>query len=75
MRNLFGRHLEHGYHRVPDAREAQLLAQLKTRDERMADLEKGMADLQKENALLRQKLDALARKYFGVVFASTTEYW
>jgi transposase len=41
------------------ARETQLLAQLKARDERVADLEK-------ENALLRQKIDVLARKLFGV---------
>jgi transposase len=44
---------------VPDARETTLLAELKTRDERIADLEK-------ENALLRQKIDLLARKIFGV---------
>jgi len=44
---------------VPAARETQLLAELKARDERVADLEK-------ENALLRQKIDVLARKLFGV---------
>ena len=40
------------------SREAQLLAELKARDERLAVLEK-------ENALLRQKIDLLVRKLFG----------
>jgi len=39
-------------------REAELLAELKARDERLATLEK-------ENALLRQKIDLLVRKIFG----------
>ena len=43
---------------MTDAREAELLTRLKLRDERMAALEK-------ENALLRQKLDLLIRKLFG----------
>lgn len=43
---------------MTDTREAQLLAQLKARDERLEALEK-------ENALLRQKLDLLIRKLFG----------
>ena len=38
--------------------EAQHLAELKARDERLAALEK-------ENALLRQKIDLLVRKLFG----------
>jgi transposase len=40
------------------SREAQLLAELKARDERLDALEK-------ENALLRQKIDLLVRKLFG----------
>ena len=40
------------------AREAQLLAELKVRDERLAALEK-------EHALLREKIDLLVRKLFG----------
>jgi transposase len=40
------------------SREAQLLAELKARDERLAALEK-------ENALLREKIDLLVRKLFG----------
>jgi len=43
---------------VPDARETQLLKELQARDERLAELEK-------ENALLRQKIDLLVRKVFG----------
>ena len=46
---------------MPDSispREAKLLAELKARDERLAALEK-------ENALLRQKIDLLVRKLFG----------
>lgn len=43
---------------MPETREAQLLADLKIRDERIAELEK-------ENALLRQKIDLLVRKVFG----------
>src|SRR6266851_339396 len=39
-------------------REAELLAELKARDERLAALEK-------ENALLREKIDLLVRKLFG----------
>ena len=39
-------------------REAELLAQLQSRDERIACLEQ-------ENALLRQKIDLLVRKLFG----------
>jgi transposase len=39
-------------------REAELLAELKVRDERLLALEK-------ENALLRQKIDLLVRKLFG----------
>ena len=39
-------------------REAQLLAELKARDERLAALEK-------ENALWREKIDLLVRKLFG----------
>ena len=40
------------------SREAELLAELKARDEQLAALEK-------ENALLRQKIDLLVRKLFG----------
>ena len=40
------------------SREAELLAELKARDEQLASLEK-------ENALLRQKIDLLVRKLFG----------
>jgi hypothetical protein len=43
---------------MSDLREAELLAELKARDERLAALEK-------ENALLRQKIDLLVRKLFG----------
>ena len=43
---------------MTDSREAELLAELKARDERLAALEK-------ENALLRQKIDLLVRKLFG----------
>jgi transposase len=43
---------------VPDPRETQRLAELQVRDERIAELEK-------ENALLRQKIDLLVRKVFG----------
>ena len=43
---------------MTNSREAQLLAELKARDERLAALEK-------ENALLRQKIDLLVRKLFG----------
>ena len=46
---------------MPDSsssREAQLLAELKVRDERLLVLEK-------ENELLRQKIDLLVRKLFG----------
>jgi transposase len=41
------------------ARETELLNELKVRDQRLSELEK-------ENALLRQKIDALARRIFGV---------
>jgi transposase len=43
---------------MTDSREAELLAELQARDERLAALEK-------ENALLRQKVDLLVRKLFG----------
>ena len=43
---------------MTSAREAELLAELKTRDERLDRLEK-------ENALLRQKIDLLVRQLFG----------
>jgi transposase len=43
---------------VKDAREKQLLAMLRQRDERIEEL-------QNENALLRQKVDLLIRKVFG----------
>jgi transposase len=43
---------------VPNAREKQLLEQLRQRDERIEKLEA-------ENALLRQKIDLLIRKVFG----------
>ena len=43
---------------MTDSRETELLAELKARDERLAALEK-------ENALLRQKIDLLVRKLFG----------
>ena len=46
---------------VPDpssSREAELSRQLQERDERLAALEK-------ENALLREKIDLLVRKLFG----------
>ena len=46
---------------MTDAREAELLAKIKTLDERLARMEA----LEKENALLRQKLDLLIRKLFG----------
>jgi len=48
---------------MPQSREAELLtkhqAELAARDERLAVLEK-------ENELLRQKIDLLVRKLFGV---------
>ena len=43
---------------MTNAREAELLAELKARDERLDRLEK-------ENALLRQKVDLLVRQLFG----------
>ena len=43
---------------MTSAREAELLAELKARDERLDRLEK-------ENALLRQKIDLLVRQLFG----------
>ena len=43
---------------MTNSREAQLLAELKARDERLEALER-------ENALLRQKIDLLVRKLFG----------
>jgi len=43
---------------MSNSREAELLSQLKARDERLAALEK-------ENELLRQKLDLLVRRLFG----------
>lgn len=46
---------------MTDAREAELLAKIKTLDERLARMEA----LEKENALLRQKLELLIRKLFG----------
>lgn len=46
---------------MTDAREAELLAKIKALDERLARMEV----LEKQNALLRQKLDLLIRKLFG----------
>jgi transposase len=43
---------------MTSSREAELLAELKSREERLAALEK-------ENALLREKIDLLVRKLFG----------
>jgi hypothetical protein len=43
---------------MTDAREAELLAQIKALGDRLSVSEK-------ENALLRQKLDLLIRKLFG----------
>ena len=43
------------------AREAELLAQIKVLNERLGRMEA----LEKENALLRQKLDLLIRRLFG----------
>ena len=43
---------------MTSAREAELLAQLQARDERLDRLEQ-------ENALLRQKIDLLVRQLFG----------
>jgi transposase len=48
---------------MPSAQDPQLLAELQARGERLAALEK-------ENALLRQKIDLLVRKLFG---AATSE--
>jgi cell shape-determining protein MreC len=46
---------------MTDAREAELLAENQALKDRLARLEA----LEKENALLRQKLDLLIRKLFG----------
>lgn len=46
---------------MSDAREAELPAKIKTLEERLARME----TLEKENRLLRQKLDLLIRKLFG----------
>jgi transposase len=46
---------------MTSAREAELLAELKARDVRLEQLER----LEKENALLRQKIDLLVRQLFG----------
>jgi hypothetical protein len=43
---------------MTSSREAELLAELKARDERLVALEK-------ENALLREKIDLLVRRLFG----------
>jgi len=46
---------------MTDVREAELLAEIKTLNERLARMEA----LEKENALLRQKIDLMIRKLFG----------
>jgi transposase len=46
--------------------EAELVRLLQERDEQLQDAVARLDRLQKENALLRQKIDALARRIFGV---------
>src|SRR5450755_3908864 len=46
---------------MTDAREAELLAEIKALNDRLARMEA----LEKENALLRQKIDLLVRRLFG----------
>jgi transposase len=50
---------------MTDPREPDLLQQLAERDARLAAQEKQLAEAKQEIVLLRQKLDALARRLFG----------
>src|ERR1700728_1981602 len=50
---------------MSDSREEQLLRQLQAKDGQIARLEEKLALAEKENALLRGKLDALVRRLFG----------